>query len=269
MLLIIPVLALAPGIFWLWLAYRWDKYQPEPKWLVIRTFLYGMAVVLPVLGIELLLGLIHFGAADTAQTSVSNMAWGAFVVAGFTEELGKFLVVYLTMYKSRYFDESTDGIIYASAAALGFASLENLMYMIGNGWQIILLRAPISTFSHLLFAVLWGYPLILRKLGRPGATALLFTGLIGAMAFHGLFDFVVFTKSWYAFMFIPIMAALIVVFILMLRHSRKISAFRKETVQVTTVTCQNCGAVMNRNARFCTACGRRLLESDNKQKPAN
>jgi protease PrsW len=265
----IPVLAFAPGIFWLWLAYRWDRYQPEPKWRVIRTFLFGMAVVLPVLGIELLLGLIRFGPSDAAQTSIGKMAWEAFIVAGFTEELGKFLVVFLTMYKSPYFDESTDGIIYASAAALGFASLENLMYMISSGWQVILIRAPISTLSHLLFSVLWGYPLILRKLGRPSATTLLVTGLIGAMVFHGLFDFVLFTQSWFVLMFIPVMAALIVALVLMLRHSRKISVFRKETVQISTVACQKCGAQMYRTARFCTACGNRLAESDDRQKPAD
>ncbi len=273
-ILIMPVLAFAPGIFWLWLAYRWDKYQPEPKRLVIRTFLFGMAAVLPVLLIEFLFGLVHFGVANTGLISASSMAYDSFVVAGFTEELGKFLVVYLTMYKSPYFDESTDGIIYASAAALGFASVENLFYMIGNGWQVILLRAPISTVSHLLFSVIWGYPLMLRKLGRRGATALLLTGLVGAMAFHGLFDFVIFTKSWFALLIIPIIGTLIVILILMLRHSRRISTFRKVGARVynairdATTTCQNCGAIVNRNARYCTACGSRLVENDTKQRPA-
>ena len=56
-LLVIPILGLAPAIFWLWLIYRRDKYRPEPKGLVIRTFLLGIAVVIPVALIEVLLAL--------------------------------------------------------------------------------------------------------------------------------------------------------------------------------------------------------------------
>ena len=49
---LIPVLGLAPGLFWLWLIYRGNKYRPEPKRLVIRTFLLGMAVAIPVTFVE-------------------------------------------------------------------------------------------------------------------------------------------------------------------------------------------------------------------------
>ena len=54
-LLLIPVLGLAPGIFWLWLIYKGDKYRPEPKRLVIRTFVLGMVAVIPVMLVEALL----------------------------------------------------------------------------------------------------------------------------------------------------------------------------------------------------------------------
>ena len=47
--LLIPVLGLAPGLFWLWLIYRGNKYRPEPKRLVIRTFLFGMAATIPAI----------------------------------------------------------------------------------------------------------------------------------------------------------------------------------------------------------------------------
>ena len=56
-LLLIPVIGLAPGIFWLWLIYRRDKYRPEPKGLVIRAFLLGIVAVIPVMLVEVLLAL--------------------------------------------------------------------------------------------------------------------------------------------------------------------------------------------------------------------
>jgi len=93
-----------------------------------------------------------------------------------------------------------------SAVALGFASLENLSYMISFGWGVIVLRGPMSTFGHLLFSVVWAYPLALRKIGRRGATSLLLLGLVGSVFAHGLYDFVLFTQSWFAllvFLYLP------------------------------------------------------------------
>ena len=50
--LLIPVLGLAPGLLWLWLIYRGDKYRPEPKGLVIRTFVFGMVAIIPVMFVD-------------------------------------------------------------------------------------------------------------------------------------------------------------------------------------------------------------------------
>jgi protease PrsW len=250
MFILIPVLAFTPGLFWLWIAYRWDKYQPEPRWLVIRTFLLGMAVVIPVALIETLMG---FAGPGDANASLSSMAYEAFIIAGVTEELAKFLVVYFSIYKNPHFDESTDGIVYASAAALGFASLENLFYMISFGWEVIALRAFISTLGHLLFSVIWGYPLALRKIKRQGASALMVLGLVGAMLAHGFYDFVLFTQSWFTFLVIPIMIGLIVALVLMIRHSRKISAFRIKPEP--GLTCPKCAGKIIAGTHFCTHCG--------------
>lgn len=251
------ILALTPGIFWLWMAYRWDKYQPEPKWLVIRTFLLGMAVVIPVALIEWLLGFAGSNTANAANVPLSNLAYQAFIIAGLTEELAKFLVVYLSIYKNRHFDESTDGIVYASAAALGFASLENLFYMVSFGWSVIAMRSILSTVAHLLFAVLWGYPLALRKIGRKGATGLVILGLVGAMLAHGLYDFVLFTQSWAVFMIAPIMAGLITALVLMVRHSRRISTFRPKPAGLE-IACPKCAGKIPANALFCPHCGTQI-----------
>ncbi|HEY78676.1 MAG TPA: PrsW family intramembrane metalloprotease [Dehalococcoidia bacterium] len=289
-LLIIPVLAFAPGTFWLWIVYRWDIYQPEPRWLVIRTFLWGVAAVLPVAFIEFLLEFGGLNLTNMGQMSLGAMAYHSFIVAGLTEEVGKFLIVFATIYKSPCFDESTDGIVYASAAALGFASLENVFYMFSMGWEVILLRGPISTMAHVLFSVIWGYPLALRKLKRRGAMTLLLFGLLAAMAAHGLFNFVLFTQNWFALLIFPIIAGLSVVLGLMLRHSRRISTFKDKVAEMQlscpncnlrvplysrfciycgvkidravrkgTVACGNCGAMVEYAANFCPACGYRLV----------
>jgi RsiW-degrading membrane proteinase PrsW (M82 family) len=251
--------AFAPGIFWLWLVYRWDRYHPEPRWLVIRTFLWGMVAVIPIAFAELLLvlgggGLEGLTQLGQATLSLQGIAYEAFIVAGVTEELGKFLVVRLSIYKSLYFDEATDGLIYSAAAALGFATLENIGYALSFGWGVMLLRGPISTFAHVLFSVVWGYPLGLRKVRYSRSRFYLGLGLPGAMAAHGLFDFLLFTQSWYAWLVIPLMGGLIAALVLMLRHSRRISPYREKVAEMQ-VNCPVCGAKAPAYANFCPACG--------------
>ena len=259
----ILVLAFAPGIFWLWLIYRSDKFRPEPRTLVIRTFLWGMAVSIPVVIVE---HLLYPGTIDITQTSrlsLGSIAYLSFIVAGLTEELGKFLVVRKTVYDSPYFDEPMDGIIYSSASALGFASLENVGYLVMFGWQTILVRGPISTLGHVLFSVMWGYPLGLGKVGGPRIKVLTWFGLIASMVTHGLFNFLLLAESSYSFFVIPLFIGAGILFLLMLKHARKISPF-KEKIGELLINCPNCGNNISYYANFCTSCGVGLAEAKKK-----
>ena len=264
--------AFAPGIFWLWLVYRWDRYHPEPRGLVIRTFLWGMVVAIPIAIAELILmlggvGLDGLEQLGEAPLSLQSIAYEAFIVAGLTEEAGKFLVVRLSIYKSLYFDEATDGLVYSAAAALGFATLENIGYAMSFGWQVMLLRGPISTFAHVLFSVVWGYPLGLRKVAYPRSRLYLWLGLPGAMAAHGLFDFLLFTQSWYAWLVIPLMGGLAAALVLMLRHSRRISPYREKVAEMQ-VNCSNCNAKVPYYANFCPVCGKAVDRNTRKESNA-
>jgi len=257
--LAVVILAFAPGIFWMWLIYRWDRYQPEPRWLVVRTFLWGMVIVIPIAFIELLLMFGRPLFPGFEKLSLTDIAYQAFIVAGVTEELGKFVIVRLITYKSVYFDESTDGIVYSSATALGFASLENLFYMLSHGWGVILVRGPISTLAHVLFSVIWGYPLALQKIKHPRASLYLWLGLAGSAVAHGIFDFLLFTQTWYAVLVFPLLAGLVVALNTMLRHSRRISAFQKKVAEVH-ITCLMCTANIPAYANFCPACGAPVIK---------
>jgi len=260
----ILVLAFAPGLFWLYIAYRWDRYHPEPKGLVIRTFFLGMLSVIPVLIVETALFLpIIISNFDSilanpvdwlTELNTGQMAYVAFIIAGCTEEFFKFLVVRATVYRSPYFDDGADGLVYASAAALGFATLENFSYMLQFGWDVILLRGPISTLAHVLFSVLWGYPLALKKVGRKNAALWLWLGLIGAMVAHGLFNYVLFLESWYQWLAIPLFIGMVFVLNILLRHSRRISP-HKDKVTELQKTCPRCGARTAVYAAFCPGCG--------------
>ena len=266
-LLLIPVLGLAPGLLWLWLIYRNNKNRPEPKGLVIRTFLLGMAVVIPVAFVELALMLpyiisnIHNLNMDTFNTmSLGQTAYTSFVVAGMTEEFFKFLVVRTTIYKSPYYDEPLDGLIYSSASALGFASLENIEYLVTYGVPTALVRAPLTTMAHCVFSAMWGYPLALKKLKKKHSTLLLYLGLAGAMIGHGLFDFLAFQQTGDK-LNIPVILGLIVLFgglvtffIYLIKRGQKTSPYIDKNDRLL-VSCSNCQNHVPYYADFCPICG--------------
>jgi RsiW-degrading membrane proteinase PrsW (M82 family) len=188
------VLALAPGIFWLWYFYHRDKYEPEPLSWIVTVYFLGIAVTIPVALVEGIFGLFVSGLVI------------AVIVAPVVEEYGKYFVVRHTVYNAAVFNEPVDGIVYAAAAALGFATLENVIYVfssatlqdaIGTG----LVRAVLSVPGHALFSIMWGYALgrarFLPPGQRPGVIAV---GLMMAMVLHGLFNFLLIFDIGFAFL---------------------------------------------------------------------
>jgi protease PrsW len=191
------VLALAPALFWFWFFARRDR-RPEPVLLLIRTFAWGMAMVIP---------------AALLETSISGL-FGELVMlltVGLIEEACK-LVAALNIAKHRDFDEPVDGLIYATAASLGFATLENVLYLAQHGPELILLRGPISTLGHILFAVAWGFGMSLERFQkRRGA---IWRGLLLASLLHSAFNFLLIGfglgngLEWLAIPFVGLMIAM-------------------------------------------------------------
>lgn len=216
---IIILVAFAPCVFWLWLILRGHKYEPEPKSLLIRTFFLGLAIGVPVAVIE---GILYPKSLAQNALSLPTAAYVGFIVAGVTEESAKFLVVRRGVYSSRFFKDPYDGLIYPAAAALGFASLENVGYMLSFGWNVILARGLVSNLAHVLFASLWGYPLSLHKLAIIKSRYIVWFGLISAMLAHGVFDFLTFLQSNYSLLNIPLFIGMVVLFIYMVRNARRV-----------------------------------------------
>ncbi|MBA1336843.1 MAG: hypothetical protein HPY66_3279 [Firmicutes bacterium] len=186
----ILILAFAPGVFWLWYFYKRDSLQPEPKGLIIKMFIYGMVVVFP---------------AALVETVFSGQ--GVLVVILFApvvEELSKYLVVKKIVFHHAEFDEPMDGIVYSAAVALGFASMENVGYLVNARSGGILAgvfvgRAFLSVPGHVLFSSMWGYALGLAKFSRyEYRNNLIRTGLVLAILLHGVFNFLALYSSTFA-----------------------------------------------------------------------
>jgi protease PrsW len=201
---VIVGLAFAPALFWFWFFARRDR-NPEPAGLLLRTFLWGALMVIPA------------GLLQVFLESIGSSAFGAGVgssllllTVGPIEEVSKFIAA-RSIAKNKAFDEPVDGLIYATAAALGFATLENVLYMFQNGASIILLRGPISTLGHVLFALPWGYAMSLKRFrGQAAGRWILRRGLLLGALLHGLFDVFLIGGGaagfeWLLLPFIPLM----------------------------------------------------------------
>jgi RsiW-degrading membrane proteinase PrsW (M82 family) len=177
--------AIGPALFWLLYFYKKDKYEPEPLSWIVKIFLLGALIVIPIAIGEGIVGIF-----------VSEFVLFV-VVAPVMEECGKYFVVKRYVYQTSEFNEPVDGIIYAVAAALGFASLENIFYIfsipsteLGTLFWVVFLRAVLSVPGHALFASIMGYSLGIAKFGNPrNASKIIITGLAGAIVFHALFNY--------------------------------------------------------------------------------
>ncbi len=153
--------ALAPGAALLMFFYLKDRYEPEPKRLVAYVFLAGAAVFLPAALVELALLRLE----PRLLASVHPL-YAALMGAALPEEAMKALAVRLTGYRWREFDEPMDGVVYAVAASLGFATVENVIYVLGYGWGTAASRAALAVPGHALFGVAMGYYLGRAKFAR-------------------------------------------------------------------------------------------------------
>jgi len=177
---VIITLGFAPGIFWLWYLYQKDKWEPEPKTLVIKAFFLGILVVIPALILE-------------APFQMLNLSFLLIIiVAPVVEEILKFMAMKRFIYQNAEFDEPMDGIVYATAVALGFASVENLFYLISAQSKVMIVfaaRAILSVPGHALFSSMWGYALGQAKFSdQKRATRLIWWGLLSSIGAHCLFN---------------------------------------------------------------------------------
>lgn len=196
-LLLVPIV---PGLIWLWIFYRTDRWQPEPKRLVGASFLLGIVAIVPAFVLERLaeraypyLSAIEAAAAAPLGeiTNPLPLFIGCFLVIGPCEELAKFAAVRLYAYRHREFDEPIDGLVYAAAAALGFASLENVFYVLDFEtfelrWGMLGVRSVLALPGHVIFAATWGYALG-RKRFNPRYRV--WPRLALSAGLHGLYDF--------------------------------------------------------------------------------
>jgi RsiW-degrading membrane proteinase PrsW (M82 family) len=181
---VLLALALAPGIYLCKAMYLKDKYEPEPKRLLFAAFLAGCLVLVPVALVEV--GLAKLLRCE--QPGLRSVLITAFVVAGAIEEMAKFCVLRFYAYPKADFNEPFDGIVYGSFIALGFATTENLFYVLEHGFGVGIFRMFISVPAHYAWGVILGYYVGKAKFEPHNQMVHMLRGLLFAALLHGTFD---------------------------------------------------------------------------------
>ncbi|MFM7730836.1 MAG: PrsW family glutamic-type intramembrane protease [Flavobacteriales bacterium] len=177
------IASLAPGVIIMYLIYRHDL-EKEPIKMLIKAFSGGIGSIFLSLCISIPLGLA------LKPEGISSAGFDAFLGAALPEELAKWLIFYWIIRSSKHFDQYYDGILYAIFISMGFALVENLLYVFAGGMGVAVMRAVLSVPGHMLFAIPMGYYFSLSRFEQgPKATIHLALSIAIPVLLHGLFDF--------------------------------------------------------------------------------
>jgi RsiW-degrading membrane proteinase PrsW (M82 family) len=138
---------IAPAIALMSFFYLKDRFT-EPIPLILRTFILGALLVFPIMFIQYVFN--SEGLAD--QTFLQS-----FFIVALSEEFFKWFIFFYAIYNHSEFDAHYDGIVYAVSISLGFATLENILFLFTNGIEHAFSRALFPVSSHALFGVIMGY----------------------------------------------------------------------------------------------------------------
>ena len=195
---LLPIaLALAPVLAIAWFIYLKDKYDKEPfRHLLISFFLGGISTI-GALALEW--GLSSLYPANSMD--LFNTAIHAFIIVAASEELVKFVMLRYYAFRQKDFNEPYDGIIYGVMVSLGFAAVENIIYVAEGGISVAILRMFTAVPAHASFGVIMGYYVVLAWQHPGHRFQYMFRGFLAATLLHGVYDFFLFQQNYPAFWF--------------------------------------------------------------------
>ncbi|RXJ03919.1 PrsW family intramembrane metalloprotease [Anaerobacillus alkaliphilus] len=189
--------SLAPSIALLCFFYLKDKYNSEPISMVVRSFIFGSLIVFPVVVIQY---------AFQEEGLLLKPFAQAFLSASLLEEFFKWFILFYTVYKHAHFNQHYDGIVYGVSVSLGFATVENGLYLLVYGVDQALMRALLPASSHALFGVIMGYYLGKAKFTEKiNEKKFLIYSFTIPWFLHGIYDYILYVQRYWGFIMLPFM----------------------------------------------------------------
>ena len=175
--------AIIPPLLIAFFIYRNDLYEVEPHRLLIKTFFLGFLITVPMILIELLTGEIF-----------DNILLYSLLGVALVEEGIKYVTLLLYNYKKDDFNEPYDGIIYSVMLTMGFALVENVMYVIQGGGEVAILRMFSAIPLHATCGIIMGYFLGKAKMEHENIEKNKVLALVIPTIIHGLYNYFIFIE---------------------------------------------------------------------------
>lgn len=212
------LLIFSPLVALLLFIFNVDKLMTK---LFFKLYVFGMIITIPVIFFEQILISFAFFSGLILKLYIS------LIVCGFTEEFLKRFIVVSIANKDYYYKYKFSGILFSLFSALGFSTLENILFTFFNyqSYHIGYSRPLISSIGHILFAIIMGYYLSLSKyvLSRQKRRYYFRMSLLSPILLHGIFDFIINVE---AIIILPIFT--LIILILFFIYQRKLSTFYEE-----------------------------------------
>ena len=190
---ILFVLSVLPALLLMIFIWRKDKIEREPVGLLIGLFLLGALMVVPAAFGEVGLGKVLDEFLN--EKSYAYMLIENFLIVALCEEACKFFILRVRTWRHPSFNYTFDAVVYSVAVSLGFATLENILYVMGEGTlKIAVMRGLLSVPGHAIDAVFMGWFYGLAKRAEcagdlSGKRFNIFRSLFMPVLIHGFYDF--------------------------------------------------------------------------------
>ena len=234
---ILLMLALLPAVLLTVYIYKKDRLEREPVQLIVRLLALGAFSCLPASALEL--GISKLIASLGLQNPYFSVFLESFAVAALCEELMKYYFLKRTTWRSATFDYQFDAIVYAVSVSLGFAALENVLYVMQSGVATGLMRAVTSVPGHAIFGVFMGYfygwAKYAEQRGRASeAREYLALSVLVPLLLHGVYDFLAFSMGLSQLWMIPFMLFLAMLYFIGLHRVNRSAAEDRRIVEPST-----------------------------------
>ena len=230
-------LALAPGCAIILYIYLKDKHEKEPLSLLLTSFFYGCISTVVTLSISYPVNLLIL----TKEDDVIQQFFNAFFKVALIEEFSKFIFVRFILFNNKNFNEPFDGIVYAVIVSMGFATVENILYVFQFGFATGIMRLFTAVPAHAAFGILMGYFLGKAKFTHRKNLYSSLIALLIPTLFHGSYDY-----FWFISYVPGIWTGAVISLVVSLALSRKAirlhqqaSPFIAESVQIRTAEREN------------------------------
>lgn len=273
---ILLLLSLLPSIVLGIMVYKKDTVEKEPKSLLFKLFIGGIGAVILTIAISFCLNPILPEIDDSSSIKYLYIAINTFFKVALVEEYSKWFILKKLTWSNKNFNYIYDAIVYAVFVSLGFATIENILYVCSDdgGFSVAILRAILSVPGHAFNGVFMGYYYGMAKQAlinnnfKLVKKNLLLSLLIPIVA-HFIFDYLLLVSN-----VILLVIYLIFVIFLYINAFKRINQFSKITdsledtnnIEVLDINqndnlskpryCSNCGSIVESN--FCSVCGKKV-----------